>query len=126
MKSRQIRQLSKVLVFLIFSLLLTAQNLLLGNSNNNLTPFFLIDPILLLTCPVIFEFYHFLHFFSFPEFFFWGGRGRNCNFIEKEALIQVFSCEFREINNTFLYRTPLVAVSEWSNILHFMTFTSQR
>ena len=32
-----------------------------------------------------------------------------CNFIKKEALAQVFSCEFCETSrNTFSYRTPLV------------------
>ena len=31
-----------------------------------------------------------------------------CNFIKKETLAQVFSCEFCEISkNTFSYRTPL-------------------
>ena len=36
-----------------------------------------------------------------------------CNFIKKETLGQVFSCEFCEIfKNTFLYREPLGAVSE--------------
>ena len=35
-----------------------------------------------------------------------------CNFIKKETLAQVLSCVFCEIsNNTFLYRTPLVAAS---------------
>ena len=35
-----------------------------------------------------------------------------CNFIKKETLAQVFSCEFYEIsNNTFFYRTPPVAAS---------------
>ena len=35
-----------------------------------------------------------------------------CNFIKKETLTQAFSCEFCEIsNNTFSYRTPLVAAS---------------
>ena len=35
-----------------------------------------------------------------------------CNFIKKEALTQVFSCEFCKIyKNTFYYRTPLVAAS---------------
>ena len=35
-----------------------------------------------------------------------------CSFIKKEALAQVFSCEFCEIaKNTFSYRTPLVAAS---------------
>ena len=32
-----------------------------------------------------------------------------CNFIKKETLAQVFSCEFCEISNTYSYRTPLVA-----------------
>ena len=33
-----------------------------------------------------------------------------CNFIKKETLAQVFSCEFCEISkNTFSYRTPVVA-----------------
>ena len=36
-----------------------------------------------------------------------------CNFIKKETLVQVFSCEFCEISKkTFFYRTPLVAASE--------------
>ena len=35
-----------------------------------------------------------------------------CNFIKKEALAQVFSCEFCKIyKNIFYYRTPLVAAS---------------
>ena len=35
-----------------------------------------------------------------------------CNFIEKENLTQVFSCQFREISkNTFCYKTPQVAAS---------------
>ena len=35
-----------------------------------------------------------------------------CNFIKKEALAQVFLCEFCEISkNTFFYRTPVVAAS---------------
>ena len=32
-----------------------------------------------------------------------------CNFIKKETLAQVFSCEFCEISNTYSYRRPLVA-----------------
>ena len=32
-----------------------------------------------------------------------------CNFIKKETLIKVFSCEFCEILRTHFYRTPLVA-----------------
>ena len=35
-----------------------------------------------------------------------------CNFIKKETLAQVFSCEFCEIyKNTLYYRIPLVAAS---------------
>ena len=35
-----------------------------------------------------------------------------CNFIKKEILAQMFSCEFYEISrNTFFQRTPLVATS---------------
>ena len=37
-----------------------------------------------------------------------------CNFIKKETLAEVFSCEFGEISrNTFSYRTPPVAASDW-------------
>ena len=40
-----------------------------------------------------------------------------CNFIKKETLAQVFSCEFCEISkNTFSYRTPLVAGSVCTNL----------
>ena len=40
--------------------------------------------------------------------------GAACNFIKKETLAQVFSCEFCEISkNTFFYRTPLVTASDW-------------
>ena len=36
-------------------------------------------------------------------------KRRPCNFIKKETLAQVFSCEFCEISkNTFFYRTPLL------------------
>ena len=36
--------------------------------------------------------------------------GQACNFIKKETLAQVFSCEFSEISkNNFSYRTPLAA-----------------
>ena len=36
-----------------------------------------------------------------------------CNFVKKEALVQVFSSEFCEISmNTFSYRTPPVAASD--------------
>ena len=34
----------------------------------------------------------------------------SCNFIKKETLTQLFSCEFYEISkNTFFYKIPLVA-----------------
>ena len=37
-------------------------------------------------------------------------QAKACNFIIKETLSQLFSCEFCEIlKNTFLHRTPLVA-----------------
>ena len=37
---------------------------------------------------------------------------QTCNFIKKETLAQVFSCEFGEITkNTFCYRIPLVHAS---------------
>ena len=40
-------------------------------------------------------------------------KGAACNFIKRETLARVFSCEFCEISkNTFFYRTPLVAASE--------------
>ena len=40
-------------------------------------------------------------------------RPEACNFIKKEYLVQLFSSEFCEISqNTFFYRTPLVAASE--------------
>ena len=39
-----------------------------------------------------------------------------CNFIKKETMAQVFSCEFCEIsNNTYFYRAPPVGVSESEN-----------
>ena len=38
-----------------------------------------------------------------------------CNFIKKETLAQLFSCEFCEISkNTFPYRTPLVVAFTFS------------
>ena len=51
----------------------------------------------------------------------WGNTSQACNFIIKETLTQVFSCEFCEISkNTFLYRTPLVAASVFLNSSTFM------
>ena len=38
-------------------------------------------------------------------------RALACNFIKKETLAQIFSCEFCEISKNFLQRTPLVAAS---------------
>ena len=47
------------------------------------------------------------------------------NYIKKETLAQVFSCEFWAIfKNTYFYRTPLVAASELRHeydIKHFWT-----
>ena len=47
-----------------------------------------------------------------------------CNFIKKEDLAQVFSCEFWEIsNNTSLYRTALVAASVFVQVkTHYRVF----
>ena len=43
-------------------------------------------------------------------------RPEACNFIKKETLAQVFSCEFYDISKSNLfYRTPLVAASELLN-----------
>ena len=42
-------------------------------------------------------------------------RPQACNFIKKETLPQVFSCEFCEISNkTYSYRTPPGATSDYS------------
>ena len=40
-------------------------------------------------------------------------KPKACNFIKKETLAQVFSCEFSK--NTFFYRTPLVVASAKSS-----------
>ena len=43
--------------------------------------------------------------------------GQACNFVKKETLVQVFSCEFCEIfRNTFFYRTPLAVASGNTNL----------
>ena len=65
-----------------------------------------------------------------PEFFFSIKlQASACNFIKKETLTQVLSCEFCEIfKNTFFYRTSLVAVSVYIKFLrhckslHFYMF----
>ena len=42
-----------------------------------------------------------------------GPKPKACNFIKKETLAQVFSCEFCEISkNIFFHKTPLVAASD--------------
>ena len=47
-------------------------------------------------------------------------QAKACNFIKKETLAQVLSCEFCEISkNTFCYRTPLVAASEYKRFYRF-------
>ena len=38
-------------------------------------------------------------------------QAKACNFIKKETLTQVFSCEFCETSNTFFHRAPPVAAS---------------
>ena len=44
-------------------------------------------------------------------------HGKACNFVKKETLAQVFSCELCEISkNTFLHRAPLVAASVNSSL----------
>ena len=58
-----------------------------------------------------------------------GSRLQTCNFIKRETLAQVFSCEFYEISkNTFFYRTPLVAASgfirEYSYVKDISDFDS--
>ena len=46
-----------------------------------------------------------------------------CSFIKKETLAQVHSCEFCEIfRNTFFHRTPLVAASDLSHILCWLSW----
>ena len=43
------------------------------------------------------------------------------NFIKKQALPQVLSCQFCEISkNTFSYRTPLVAASDFFEFSSFL------
>ena len=51
-------------------------------------------------------------------------RPEACNFIKKETLAHVFSCEFCEISkNIFSYRTTPVAASESKNIVaRIMTY----
>ena len=52
--------------------------------------------------------------------------GAACNFIKKEILAQLFSCEFCEISkNTFSQRTPLVAASVMAE-LQFKCMGSQK
>ena len=47
--------------------------------------------------------------------------GNACNFIQKETLAQVFSCEVCEISkNTFFYRTTLVVASAYFKNLKFI------
>ena len=47
-------------------------------------------------------------------------RPESYNFIKKEALAQVFSCEFCEISkNTFSYRAPLAAASAYVFSVNF-------
>ena len=49
-------------------------------------------------------------------------KGYACNFIKKETLAQVFSCEFCEISkSTFFDRTPLVAALVESTIINLIS-----
>ena len=51
---------------------------------------------------------------------------KTCNFIKKETMAQVFSCECCEIfKNTFLYRTPPVATSILNNAKSMILSTSE-
>ena len=46
-------------------------------------------------------------------------KGAACNFIKRETLARVFSCEFCEISkNTYFYRTPLDDCFWWSDNYH--------
>ena len=50
-----------------------------------------------------------------------------CNFIKKETLAEVFSCEFCEISeNTFPYRTPLVATSANNNTSFHLDYLQEK
>ena len=62
-----------------------------------------------------------------PESLFWN-KVAACNFIKKETLTQVFSCEFCQISkNTYFYRTPPVAASKIkSNFKHSTYITAGR
>ena len=49
-------------------------------------------------------------------------RAQACNFIKKESLVQVFSCEYCEISkNTFVYRIPLVVGSVFLKKFFFIS-----
>ena len=49
--------------------------------------------------------------------------GGACNFIKKETLAQMFSCEFCKISkNSFFFRTPLVAASDPRKVADNRTF----
>ena len=48
----------------------------------------------------------------YQSLFFYKLAGLTCNFIKKETLAQVFSCEFYEISkNPYSYKTPPAAAS---------------
>ena len=48
-------------------------------------------------------------------------KKETCNFIKRENLAQLFSCEFWEISkNTFCFRTPPVAASEHIFFYHYL------
>ena len=63
-------------------------------------------------------------FWCFASVYKWN---KACSFIKKEALAQVFYCEFCEIfKNTYFFRTPLVASSVVITCCFFSTFTLAR
>ena len=50
-------------------------------------------------------------------------KAKACNFVKKETLAQVFSCEFCEISkNNFPYKTPLVTASALRLLGFFLFF----
>ena len=50
-----------------------------------------------------------------------------CNFIKKENLAQVFSCEFCKISkNTFFHKTPLVAASARNGLIESDSLIPQK
>ena len=58
--------------------------------------------------------------FIFPKSIKWV-QAEVCNFIKKETLTRVFSCEFCEISkNTFLHRTSLQQMKSWKKSINLL------